>query len=58
MNLFFVVIGDTQDWRSHYEQMHQYNSGIDSTLSQTKVSSIVNKWLRFVSRLVNEVTEV
>ena len=27
----------TQDWRAHYEQMHSYNDGIESTLSETKV---------------------
>ena len=29
-----------QDWRVHYEQMHQYHDGIKNILSDTKVSTI------------------
>lgn len=30
----------SQDWRIHYQQMHQYHDGIKTILSDTKVSQM------------------
>merc|ERR1711983_442073 len=36
MGLKITVKNDTRDWRIHLEQMHQYRSGIDESLTLTK----------------------
>ena len=35
-SLKITVKNDARDWRQHLEQMHQYRSGIDESLTLTK----------------------
>jgi len=37
-SLKITVKNDTRDWRIHLEQMHQYRSGIDESLTMTKTN--------------------
>ncbi|XP_065888739.1 intraflagellar transport protein 57 homolog [Dysidea avara] len=45
---------DNKDWRSHYDQMHQYSSGIDNSLSQTKLH--LDKLYQEISKTLEKIS--